>query len=143
MASCSVQVNQPNQVESAWISIKQTLLSGLQKGPAVVTLTRPKRTLDQNRLMWPLLKDFSQQVEHFGQKYTQDEWKDLLTAAFNGCTKYAPNLDGTGVVAFGVRTSKWPKDTFSAFIEFMYSEGAQRGVKWSKQSEDSYSEVKK
>lgn len=142
MGTWARQINQPNQIANIVNEAAQALKTGLQKGPAVVTLTRPKRTLDQNRLMWPLLKDFSQQVEHFGQKYTQDEWKDLLTAAFNGCTKYAPNLDGTGVVAFGVRTSKWPKDTFSAFIEFMYSEGAQRGVKWSQQSEDSYSEVK-
>lgn len=114
---------------------------GLKAGPVLVTLGRPKRSLDQNRLMWPLLKDFSEQVEHFGNKYTKEDWKDLLTSSFEGATRFAPNLDGSGVIAFGVRTRKYPKDTFSALIEFIYSEGSERGVIWSQAAKDARSEV--
>lgn len=142
MANWVRQVNQPSQIQYVANEVIQALRSGLAKGPAVVTLTRPKRSLDQNRLMWPLLTDFSQQVEHFGNKYTPDQWKDILTAAYQGCIDYAPSLDGKGLVAFGVRTSQWPKDTFSQFIEFVFAEGSERGVIWSKQSEDNVREVR-
>ena len=122
--------------------VSETLSKTIPSGPVEILMRRPKRSLDQNALMWPLLKDFSEQVEHFGNKYTQEQWKDLLTAGFVGCVDYAPSLDGKGLVAFGVRTSEWPKDTFSQFIEFMYAEGSERGVKWSEKSEQTIGEVK-
>lgn len=100
-----------------------------------------QRTNDQNSLMWPLLTDISQQVEHHGSKYTPEQWKDLLTSSFEGVTQYAPNLDGTGLVAFGARTSKYNKKKMSEFIEFIYAAGSERGVKWSDKSEQTAKEA--
>lgn len=136
------QINDSSQVNYLISEVVDAIHKGLSRGAVVLTLTRPKRTLDQNRLMWPLLTDFSRQVEHFGNKYSPEQWKDLLTASFVGCTEYAPSLDGKSLVAFGVRTSDWPKDTFSAFIEFMYAEGSDRQIEWSKQSNNNYNEVR-
>lgn len=136
------RVNSVEQIEFAIKDASEALHAAILRGvTGVLTLTRPTRTLEQNRLMWPLLSDFSKQVEHCGKRYTPEQWKDLLTASFQGCVDYAPSLDGKMIVAFGVRTSKWPKDTFSQFIEYMYAEGTERGVTWSAQSKDSYSEV--
>lgn len=97
-----------------------------------VDVREPKRTDDQNRLMWPLLDCFAQQlvwpVNGHMTKLTGDEWKDILTAAFRKETaRLAMGLDG-GVVMLGSRTSKFKKAEFSEFIEFLYSVAADRGV---------------
>ena len=100
------------------------------------------RSNEQNKLMWPLLTDFSKQVEHFGNKYSNEQWKDILSAGFEGATTFAPNLEGTGLIAFGARTSKYSKKKFSEFIEFIYAEGVTRGVTFSAKSEQSMNEVR-
>lgn len=122
--------------------MKALAVKGLSKGPVLITLSRPKRTKDQNRLMWPLLRDCSKQIDYHGMKLSETDWKDLMTVGFEGVQRSAPSLDGKGLVFFGISTSDYPKDTFSAFIEFIYAEGTERGVKWSKQSEDNVREVK-
>ncbi|MGQ0421630.1 recombination protein NinB, partial [Bacillus sp. HC-Mk] len=70
------------------------------------------RTDKQNRLMWPLLKDLSDQVVWHGEKLTREEWKDLITVLVNQThnqeQKSAPGING-GRVYFGVRTSKSSK----------------------------------
>lgn len=136
------QISNVAQMGYVLREVEEALRAGLVAGSAIITLTRANRTLDQNRLMWPLLSDFSKQVEHFGNTYSPEQWKDLLTSSFNGCTEYAPSLDGRSMVAFGVRTSEWPKDTFSQFIEFMFAEGSDRGVSWSNRSKENYNEVR-
>lgn len=142
MGQWAVIAKDASAIQRVTLQASEVLRKTIVSGPVELVLRRPKRSLDQNRLMWPLLSDFSKQVEHFGNKYTSEQWKDILTSAFTGCTEYAPSLDGRGVVAFGVRTSEWPKDTFSQFIEFVFAEGADRGVKWSQQSESNVAEVR-
>ena len=120
----------------------------LAGGPIFVTLSRESlinaRSGSQNRLMWPLLTDFSKQVTHLdNKKYPPDDWKDLLTAGFEKAIKFGPNLDGTGIIAFGVRTSKFNKKKMSEFIEFIFAEGSERGVIWSENSNDVIAEVRK
>lgn len=103
---------------------------GLAAGPVRLSLGRPKRTLDQNSLLWPLLTDVSKQVNWYGQKLTEEEWKDVFTAALKK-QKVVPGLDG-GFVVCGARTSKMPKALFSELIELIYAFGAEHDVKWSK-----------
>ncbi|MCE9882021.1 recombination protein NinB, partial [Hafnia paralvei] len=80
-----------------------------QSKPYEIELSAPKRTLSQNRKMWPLLHDLAQQVVWYGQKYDEDDWKDLITALVAKTKKEeqrtAPGIGG-GVVMFGQRTSK-------------------------------------
>lgn len=141
MSNWSIRVNTSNEVNRIIPLVAKTLLHGLQKGAAVLTLTRPTRTIEQNRLMWPLLRDCATQIKHNGMKLSAEDWKDLMTVGFEGVQRSAPSLDGTGLVFFGVSTRKYPKDTFSAFIEFIYASGTELGVKWSRQSQENYSEV--
>ena len=141
MANWVRQINGPQYVQQIVQEVMQVLHKGLESGPAILTLTRPTRSLEQNRLMWPLLADFSKQAELFGQKLDAEGWKIVLTDAFNGDTQYLPKLDGKGMISRAVKTSVWPKDTFSAFIEFLFSEGAERGVVWSYKSEEVFNEI--
>lgn len=143
MGAWQRHIYNPAQARLVMNEALNTVYQGLRGGPAVLTLTRPTRSLDQNRLMWPLLTDWSKQVTHLdGKKYSPDDWKHIITAAFEECVRFAPNLNGTGMIAFGARTSKYSKRKFSQLIEFIYAEGTERGVVWSQQSESNIAEVR-
>lgn len=98
----------------------------------VVTISEPTRTLEQNSAQWPLLEAFSEQIKWpvNGQLVHMhaEEWKDVLTAAFNQETvRLAAGLNG-GVVMLGQRTSQMSKERFSEWIEFLRATAAERGV---------------
>lgn len=90
------------------------------------------RTLEQNAAQWPILTAFAKQLEWpvNGQmvKMTPEEWKDVLTAAFQGETvRLAMGLNG-GVVMLGLRTSEFGKKRFGEWLEFLHATAAMRGV---------------
>ena len=59
------------------------LIAQAPMGSAVV-FKDATRTDDQNSKLWPLLQDVSRQVEWYGAKLSDHEWKDVFTAAPNG-----------------------------------------------------------
>ena len=93
-----------------------------------VEIAEEKRSDPQNRLMWRLLQCFADQVEHCGRHYDRGTWKCILMNAFGKEIDFVPSHDGLSIVALGYRSSKLSKDEMSHFIEFIYSEGAERGV---------------
>jgi hypothetical protein len=98
----------------------------------VVTVGDATRTLEQNAAQWPYLDAFSKQLQWpvNGRMVwmTPDEWKDVLTAAFqNETARLAMGLDG-GVVMLGLRTSKMGKKQFSEWLEFLKATADLRGV---------------
>lgn len=98
----------------------------------VVRIAEATRSLDQNALLWPLLECFAAQltwpVNGAQTALEADEWKDILSAAFEQeSVRLAQGLNG-GVVMLGRRTSQYGKKRFSEFIEFIYATGAARGV---------------
>lgn len=97
-----------------------------------VTIRPPSRTLDQNAAQWPYLVAFSEQlkwpVNGAMTVLTPDEFKDVLTAAFQGETvRLAQGMSG-GVVMLGLRTSKMSRRQFSEWLEFLIATAAMRGV---------------
>lgn len=106
------------------------------KRPLILDIKEMTRTLEQNKKMWPLLKDLSDQVVWFGNKYDSDDWKDLITALVAKSktrAAHGPGLDG-GVVMFGQRTSKMTVRQMVEVIEAIYWFGTQQGVKFSEKS---------
>ena len=99
-----------------------------------VTISEPDRTIEQNSAQWPYLEGFSQQkdwpVNGERVKLTPDEWKDLLTAAFEGETspRVALAWDGKGIVMLGRRTSKYGKKKFSEWYEWLVAAATVSGV---------------
>lgn len=116
--------------EQIWPLLKSMVLAG----HTMVLAIRPEsRTEAQNRLMWPLLTEFSKQLEWpiNGKmvKIDADDFKDILSAAYKGETvRLAMGLNG-GVVLLGQRTSKFTKAQFSEWIEFLYATAADRSVR--------------
>lgn len=92
-----------------------------------------KRSTDQNRKLWAMLHDLSDQVIWHGNKLADHEWKDVLTAGLKR-QRVAPGIDG-GFVVLGAKTSKMTKAEFSELVEMLYHFGAQQGVKWTDPAE--------
>ncbi len=99
----------------------------------IVTIKEQTRNLEQNAKMWAMLHDIEQQCEWHGIKLADEEWKDLFSAGL-AKSKVVPNLDGTGFVILGQRTSHMTKSQMSDLIELIYAFGAERSVVWSEQS---------
>jgi len=106
----------------------------VQQAPAgyCVTVSEPSRSLEQNAAQWPILQAFAKQLQWPVNGamcwMTDEEWKDVLTAAFQRETvRLAMGLDG-GVVMLGLRTSEFGKRRFSAYLEFLHATAAARGV---------------
>lgn len=98
----------------------------------VVTVQEPTRSTDQNAAQWPILEAFAEQLQWPVNgaivNLSAEEWKDVLTAAFQGETvRLAMGLNG-GVVMLGLRTSQMGKRRFSEWLDFLNATAALRGV---------------
>ena len=129
----SLRLHEPVQAHkamaTAWTHCKAMLTAGHR---LVLDIRTEDRTAAQNRLQWPILTAFSDQllwpVNGRMERLAPDEWKDLLTAAFRGeSVRLAMGLSG-GVVMLGTRTSKFSKAQFSEWIGFLYATAADREV---------------
>ena len=98
-----------------------------------VTIKEPTRTDAQNKKLWPMLKDVSNQVDWYGNKLKDYEWKDVLTASLKR-QKVVPGIDG-GFVSIGSKTSTMGMRMFSDLIELIYAFGAEHDVKWTEPME--------
>lgn len=98
-----------------------------------VSIEDATRTLEQNSAQWPYLEGFSKQLQWpvNGQLVylSRDEWKDILTAAFENEVnpRIAAGFDG-GIVMLGRRTSKYGKKKFSEWYEWLMAAAALKGV---------------
>ena len=98
----------------------------------VVTVQEPTRSTDQNAAQWPVLEAFAEQlqwpVNGAMVNLSAEEWKDVLTAAFQGETvRLAMGMNG-GVVMLGLRTSQMGKRRFSEWLSFLQGTADLRGV---------------
>lgn len=87
-----------------------------------VKIHPPTRTLEQNAAQWPILQAISEQarwmVNGESTKMSPDDWKDLLTAAFEKESRVAVGWDG-GFVMLGGRTSEFGRKQFGEWLEFL------------------------
>lgn len=104
---------------------------------AVEIIVRPvksRRTLEQNAKLWAMLADIARQVEWpvngVMQHLDTEDWKSLVTAAARQEVRMASGLSG-GVVMLGVSTRRMTVAELGDVIEFMYSFGVERDVRWS------------
>lgn len=94
-----------------------------------VEFRAPRRSSDQNALMWSLLGQISKQVDWYGQKLTSEDWKDVLTASLRRA-RVVPGIDAGSFVPLGMRTSQMNKQELAELIELVYAFGAEHGVKF-------------
>ena len=123
----SLSLNAPVQAHKALMHAWVTAKAWLTAGHRLTLEIRPEKRSDaQNRRLWSMLTDVSQQVDWHGQKLTAEEWKDVFTAALKK-QKAVPGIDG-GFVVCGQRTSKMTKAEMSELQTLMEAFGVQQGV---------------
>lgn len=99
----------------------------------VVTLFDMARTSYQNAAQWPILTAFSKQkkwsVNGELVYLSEEDWKDLLTCAFEVDTgpRVAAGING-GVVMLGHRTSRYGKKKFSQYLDFLQATAIELDV---------------
>ena len=94
-----------------------------------VLLKGPKRSLDQNALMWARLQDLADQIIWYGQRLTAENWKDVCSASLRNA-KVVPTIDGDGFVVLGLRTSEMSDDEMGMMLDLIEAFGAQNNVRW-------------
>ncbi len=109
---------------------KQLAVTWIGKAPVGtrVEFKASKRSLPQNDLMWALLTEIAQQLEHGGRKYDPTQWKSIFLSAFGREITFLPSLDLKTFLPIELSSSDLSKDEMTDFIEFILKEGAERGV---------------
>lgn len=93
-----------------------------------------QRTAAQNRFQWPILNAWAKQKEWpingVMTRISADDYKDILTAAFEGETmpRVAMGYSG-GIVMLGRRTSKYGKKKFSEWADWLVAASVVSGIK--------------
>lgn len=111
--------------QQIWPLIKASLMAGHRM---VVEVRKETRSLEQNRRLWAMLTDVSKQVNWYGRKLSEDEWKHVFTASL-AKQDVVPGIDG-GFVVLGKSTRKMTKPEMSELQELIEAFGAQQGVKF-------------
>lgn len=107
----------------------------------VMKLGEETRTDEQNRLMWPLIKDMRDQIPGMA-KFSADDTKLRFLHALGSELRHLPDLEETGFFPVGQRSSLLSKSQFSALIEIMFAWGARHNVEWSRKSEETRAAVR-
>lgn len=130
----SIQCWEPSQAHKAmtaqiWPQLKASLIAGKRM---VLELKPETRSLKQNAVLWARLTDVSEQVDWYGKKLSQADWKHVFSASL-AKLEVVPNLDGTGFVALGMSTSNMTKAELQDLNELIMAFGSNRPtpVKWS------------
>jgi len=115
--------------QTIWKQAKAQLNAGRRM---VLELREEKRSDAQNRRLWAMLTEISQQVDWYGKKLTPEDWKHVFSASLKKLD-VVPNLDGTGFVALGTSTSQMTKAEMSDMQTLMEAFGAEKGVRFTAQ----------
>jgi hypothetical protein len=111
--------------QQIWPLLKSLLMAGHRM---VVEIKPETRTLAQNARLWAMLTDVAKQVNWYGRKLSQEEWKHVFTASLSK-QDVVPGIDG-GFVVLGKSTSKMTKPEMSELQQLIEAFGAQQGVRF-------------
>lgn len=151
-----VQNTNPRAQEVAARAAEHILNQAAAGQELLIEIDEPKRTLPQNDRMWAMLTDVADQVGWKRARWVHDrciedgcylnirEWpganrlspedfKDVLTAAIKRPRLFG-SIDGGGIVAVGLRTSKMRKHDMTQLIELIFQFGAEHEVEWSEKA---------
>lgn len=96
---------------------------------AVVKVSAPVRTSDQNAKMWAMLSDISR-AKPSGRKHTPEVWKCIFMQALGHKVRFEEGLEGEPF-PIGFHSSNLTRRQMADMIEFMFSYGSEHGVLWS------------
>lgn len=111
-----------------------------------VTITPPGKTRDQEERYHAMLGDLANQLTLHNRKWDAESMKRICVDQFRrdtakdpdlaplwddmGTVEMCPSMDGSGIVALGWQTRRFPKKLATAFIEWLFALGAETGIRW-------------
>jgi len=119
-----------------WKWVKAQTMAGNR---VQLTAKTETRSLAQNRRLWAMLGEISQQVVWHGRKLSAEDWKHVLSASLKK-QDAVPGIDG-GFVVLGLSTSKMTVAEMSELQTLMEAFGAVQGVKFSAQVDPETGEI--
>lgn len=141
-----IQITQSN-AQMAMAYLKKTILEGLAGGDLSVNVRRPSKSREQEKLYHTLIGEIAAQVRTFGKRYDAEVWKAMLVDQFaveraamgeplRNPGTVVPAMDGSGrMVTVRASTAKFSREEGGAFIEYLYAQGTEMGVRWSANAE--------
>lgn len=115
-----------------------------------VTFSPPAKTREQEEKAHAMIGDIARQLRLHGKLWDVETIKRLVVDQFRrdtakdpdlaplwesmGTMEMMPSLDGTGIVAIGWQTKRFPKALYSAWIEWLLAFGAEHDIEWSNDS---------
>ena len=93
-----------------------------------VEIKGPRRTIEQNDMMWGLLTNLSNQLVWHGQKLSPEDWKLVMLDGLKRERRLVPNINGDGFVDLGRSSRDLSKEEMSQLIELIICFGANHGV---------------
>jgi hypothetical protein len=130
-----VVLTSTEKCQSLWRYLQQWNEARVSGTPlqVIVKPFQNTRSLAQNRCMWRLLQRFSDQkpwvVNGETESLSKEEWKAVMTAAYQQeSVRLARGLNG-GLVLLGQRTSKFGVRKMSEFLEFLFAAAAEYEIK--------------
>jgi hypothetical protein len=123
----TLQSSSDREKATAWIRNAPT--------GSTVEFRAPRRSCDQNAMLWSLLGQVAKQVDWYGQKLSSEDWKDICSASLRRYN-VVPGIDAGTFVPLGMRTSQMTKAEMTALIELIVAFGTERGVKFREFAEE-------
>lgn len=130
-------------------AVRQAACYAVQQAPDgfVVKLGEPVKSREQEEKYHAQIGDIADQYMFCGRKWDAEDMKRLCIDQFRRDTindddfkelwrevskiELAPSLDGSGTVALGVQSRRFPKKLASAFVDWLDCFAAEHGVRWS------------
>ena len=110
---------------------RQLAIDMIRRAPAdaVVKISAPKRTLDQNAKLWAMISDVSR-AKPEGRTHTPEVWKCLFMSACGHAVRFETGLDNKPF-PIGFQSSRLTKAEMADLITVIYEYGDRHGVRWS------------
>lgn len=94
-----------------------------------VSVSEPKRSSDQNALLWALLDDVSRSMPE-GRRWTRETWKAAFMHSLGHQVVFCEGLDGSGPFPVGFRSSRMTTRQMSDLITCILEYGDRHDVPW-------------
>lgn len=104
-----------------------------------ITVSPPRRTLDQNAKLWSMLSDVAN-ARPEGRQWTPEVWKCAFMHAVGHQVRFAEGLDGSGPFPIGFSSSNLRVSEMSRLIEAIYEYGARHGIVFRETAESGFME---
>jgi hypothetical protein len=124
----------PEQASAVMSKIWPKVKESLKAGKLLRMEIKPdSKSRDQEQKYHAMLGEIAEQAQHFGAKWSTEDWKRLMVDLFAKETglqggKIIPSLDGTGIVQLGLQTRNFTKEQAMEFITFLEAWGANNGI---------------